>query len=138
MHNGGTYLNMEGPAFSTKAESYLYKNWGMDVIGMTNMPEARLAREAEICYSTLAMITDYDCWRLDEEEVGTVTMDLIIQNLNKNAETAKRLIKKALGEIPGKRTCACKDALKDAIITSKNLIPKKRQKDLGIIIGKYL
>jgi len=138
MHRGGTYLNMEGPAFSTMAESFLYKSWGMDVIGMTNMPEARLAKEAEICFSTLAMITDYDCWSMGEEGVGTVTIDLIIENLNKNAETAKGLIKKALKKIPEKRSCTCKDALKDAIVTQKDLIPKKRKKELDIIIGRYL
>ncbi len=138
MHNGGTYLNMEGPAFSTMAESLLYKGWGMDVIGMTNMAEARLAREAEICYSTLAMITDYDCWRMHEEDASTVTIDLIIQNLNKNAETAKKLIKKALSKIPERRDCTCKDALKFAIITKKDLMPDKRRRDLNIIIGKYL
>lgn len=138
MHNGGIYLNMEGPAFSTLAESYLYKSWGMDVIGMTNMPEARLAREAEICYSTLAMITDYDCWCLTEKDIGSVTIDLIIQNLNKNAKTAKDLIKKAFATMPEKRNCICKDALKDAIITRSDLIPEKRKRELDIIIGKYM
>ncbi|NQT06774.1 MAG: S-methyl-5'-thioadenosine phosphorylase [Candidatus Omnitrophica bacterium] len=138
MHNGGTYLNMEGPAFSTLAESLLYKSWGMDVIGMTNMAEARLAREAEICYSTLAMITDYDCWCMDEEDAPTVTIDLIIENLNKNAETAKKLIKHALKALPKEPSCACKDTLKEAIITPKDLMPKTRKRDLEIIIGKYL
>ena len=139
MHRKGTYLNMEGPAFSTIAESHLYKSWGMDVIGMTKMPEARLSREAEICYSTLAMITDYDSWRLEEEGgPSVVTIDLIIQNLNKNAETAKRLIREALKRIPDERSCPCKDTLKYSIVTRKDLIPKKRRKELDIIIGKYL
>lgn len=137
MHSGGTYLNMEGPAFSTLAESLLYKSWGMDVIGMTNMPEARLAREAEICYSTLAMITDYDCWH-QSEGTESVTIELIVQNLMKNTATAKRLIKEALRNIPDKRRCRCKDALKDAIITSKDLIPEKKKKEIDIIIGKYI
>jgi len=138
MHKKGTYLNMEGPAFSTLAESRLYKSWGMDVIGMTNMPEARLAREAEICYSTLAMITDYDCWRMEKPGAGTVTIDLIIQNLNKNAQTAKSLIKEALKKIPDERRCPCKDTLKYSIITRKDLIPEKKKRDLDIIIGKYM
>lgn len=137
MHNGGTYLNMEGPAFSTLAESNLYRGWGMDVIGMTNMPEARLARESEMCYSTLAMVTDYDCWCM-EEGVCPVSVDIIIQNLSKNVDTAKRLIKNALNKISHERTCPCKDSLRDAIITPKNLIPAKRKKDLEIIIGRYL
>jgi 5'-methylthioadenosine phosphorylase len=136
MHPGGTYINMEGPAFSTMAESYLYKSWGMDVIGMTNMPEARLAREAEICYATLAMVTDYDCWCLTEEGC-TVTVDLILENLRKNTETAKKLIREALRNIPDGRDCPCGSALKDAIVTPKQLIPKKKKRELGIIIGKY-
>lgn len=133
MHNKGTYLNMEGPAFSTKGESYLYKSWGMDIIGMTNMPEARLAREAEICYATVAFITDYDCWH---EEI--VTIDMVIKNLTRNAETAKRLIKKAVPMLSGKRDCGCKNALQYAIITDKKLIPKGVKDKLDIIIGKYI
>jgi len=135
MHLGGTYLNMEGPAFSTKAESLLYKSWGMDVIGMTNMAEARLAREAEICYATMAMITDYDCWY---EGATSVTIDLIIQNLTKNAEAAKKIIKKAIPKITDERPCGCRETLKDSIITRSELIPKTRKKDLDIIIGKYI
>jgi 5'-methylthioadenosine phosphorylase len=107
----------------------------MDVIGMTNMPEAKLAREAEICYSTLACVTDYDCWHPEHE---SVTIDMVIQNLGKNIENAKRLISLAIKNIPLKRTCACKDALKYAIITDRKLIPEKTKKDLGIIIGKYI
>lgn len=134
MHKGGTYVNMEGPLFSTKAESNLFRSWGMDVIGMTNMPEARLAREAEICYATVAMVTDYDCWH-DEEE--TVTIEMILGNLKKNADNAKRIIKEALSRITEK-PCACQESLKYAIVTQKDNIPAARKKDLAIIIGKYL
>ena len=133
MHDKGTYLNMEGPAFSTRAESYLYKGWGMDIIGMTNMPEARLAREAEICFATVAFITDYDCWH--EEEV---TIDMVIQNLTRNVETAKKLIKKVAPALSRQRDCQCQAALKDAIITDRKLIPGTTKKKLDIIIGKYI
>lgn len=135
MHNGGTYINMEGPAFSTLAESNLYRSWGMDVIGMTNMPEAKLAREAEICYSTLACVTDYDCWHPQHE---SVTLDMIIQNLLKNVENAKRIISEVIKNTGTERHCACKDNLKYAIITDKKLIPAKVKEDLDIIIGKYI
>jgi len=133
IHDKGTYLNMEGPAFSTKAESLLYKSWGMDIIGMTNMAEARLAREAEICFATVAFITDYDCWH---EEI--VTIDMVIENLTKNVETAKNLIKKTVPLLAGKRKCQCKDALKYAIVTNKKLIPDTIKEKLDIIIGKYM
>ena len=135
MHKGGTYLNMEGPAFSTLAESRLYRNWGMDVIGMTNMPEAKLAREAEICYSTIACVTDYDCWHPQHE---SVTLDMVMQNLSKNTDNAKKLLLEVIKNIAQERACACKDALAHAIVTDKRLIPKKVKKDLGIIIGKYV
>ena len=135
IHPKGTYLNMEGPAFSTRAESKLYKSWGMDVIGMTNMPEARLAREAEICYVSLAMVTDYDCWYAKEE---TVSVDLIIQNMRKNIQNAKKLIKSAITRIPQKRDCLCAQALKDAIITQVKEIPGEVRKNLDIIIGRYV
>jgi len=133
MHDKGTYLNMEGPAFSTRAESHLYKGWGMDIIGMTNMPEARLAREAEICFATIALITDYDCWH--EEEV---TIDMVIQNLTRNVETARKLIKKVVPALSRQRNCKCPTALKYAIITDKKLIPDATKKKLNIIIGKYI
>ena len=134
IHDKGTYLNMEGPAFSTRAESLLYKSWGMDIIGMTNMPEARLAREAEICFATVAFVTDYDCWH---EEM--VTIEMVMENFNKNIETARKLIKKIVPELSkGRRECSCKDALKYAIVTDKKLIPSKTRKNLDIIIGKYL
>jgi len=135
VHKGRTYVNMEGPAFSTKAESCLYKSWGMDVIGMTNMPEARLAREAEICYSTVAFITDYDAWHEGE---GEVTIDMIIANLTKNVANAKKLLKMILPKIPKKRTCACKDAMKHAIMTAPGAIPEDVKKKLELIIGKYV
>lgn len=135
MHKGGTYINMEGPAFSTLAESNLYRKWDIDVIGMTNMPEAKLAREAEICYSTLAAVTDYDSWHLEHE---SVTIDMVIKNLLKNIENAKRIICEVIKNIPLQRECACRDALKYAIITDKKLIPAEIKKDLKIIIGKYI
>jgi len=135
MHKGGTYINMEGPAFSTLAESDLYRSWGMDVIGMTNMPEAKLTREAEICYSTLAAVTDYDCWHPQFE---TITIDMVIKNLQKNVENAKKIISTVIKELPEKRTCTCKDALKHAIITDRKLIPARVKQDLDVIIGKYI
>jgi len=135
IHNAATYINMEGPAFSTLAESKLYRSWGMDVIGMTNMPEAKLAREAEICYATLAAVTDYDCWHPQHE---SVTIDMIIQNLNKNVENAKRILYAVIKNLKPARNCSCKDALKFAIVTDRKLIPGKVKKDLDIIIGKYI
>jgi len=135
VHNGGTYLNMEGPAFSTKAESLLHKSWGMDVIGMTNMPEAKVAREAEICFATVAMVTDYDAWH---EEESVVTIDMVIQNLMKNTQKAKDLIKTVIPMIADERKCECATALANAVITKSELIPEKRKKDLELIIGKYL
>ena len=135
VHGKGTYINMEGPAFSTLAESNLYRALGMDVIGMTNFAEARLAREAEICYATLAAVTDYDCWHPGHD---SVTIDMVIQNLSKNVENAKNIISIAIKNLKTQRSCACRDALKYAIITDKNLIPAKVKKDLDIIIGKYI
>jgi 5'-methylthioadenosine phosphorylase len=135
MHKGATYVNMEGPAFSTLAESNLYRSWGMDVIGMTNMPEAKLAREAEICYSTLAAVTDYDCWHPQHE---SVTVEMIISNLSKNIENAKKILSQVIENLSDQRHCPCQDALKYAIITDHKLIPSKVKKGLNIIIGKYL
>jgi 5'-methylthioadenosine phosphorylase len=135
VHEKGTYLNMEGPAFSTKAESLLYKSWGMDIIGMTNMAEARLAREAEICFATIALVTDYDAWH---EEETPVTIDMIIQNLNKNSQMAKDLIKNVVSLIPQKRECLCATALKDTLITRADVIPKEKKKELELIVGKYI
>ena len=135
VHRGGTYVNMEGPQFSTLAESKLYRTWGMDVIGMTNLQEAKLAREAEICYTTLALVTDYDSWHPGHDEV---TVDLILANLLHNAETAQRTIAEAVSRIHGPRACACKDALATAIITRPEQIPAQTKKDLEPIIGKYM
>lgn len=135
MHRGGTYICMEGPQFSTRAESNIYRGWGVDVIGMTNATEAKLAREAEICYATLALSTDYDCWHETEEDV---TVEAVIAVLMKNVETAKKIIKEAVPKIPAKRECHCKEALKNAIMTKAELIPEKTKKDLDLIIGKYI
>jgi 5'-methylthioadenosine phosphorylase len=135
VHRGGTYVNMEGPQFSTLAESRLYQSWGMDVIGMTNLQEAKLAREAEICYATLALVTDYDCWHPDHD---SVTVDLIVENLMSNARTAQRTIADAVSKLSGPRTCACKDALATAIITRPEHIPQKVKQELSLLVGKYV
>ena len=135
VHRGGTYVNMEGPQFSTLAESNLYRSWGMDVIGMTNLQEAKLAREAEICYATLALVTDYDCWHPDHD---SVTVDLIIANLMQNAATAQKTIAEAVGRLGAARTCGCKDALATAIITRPEHVPAKIKQELAPIIGKYM
>jgi 5'-methylthioadenosine phosphorylase len=135
VHRGGTYVNMEGPQFSTLAESKLYRSWGMDVIGMTNLQEAKLAREAEICYATLALVTDYDCWHPDHD---SVTVEMIIGNLLQNARTAQRAIADAVGRLPAERTCACKDALATAIITRPEHIPEQAKRDLAPLVAKYL
>lgn len=134
-HLRGTYINMEGPAFSTRAESELYRKWGMDIIGMTNMAEAKLAREAELCYCTLAAVTDYDCWYESEE---AVTVEMVLANLAKNIQNAKNILKALIPAIQAQRRCSCQEALKDAIITDRKLIPKKAREELKIIIGKYL
>ena len=135
VHRGGTYVNMEGPQFSTLAESNLYRSWGMDIIGMTNLQEAKLAREAEICYATLALVTDYDCWHPDHD---SVTVDLIVANLLQNALIAQKTIAEAIDRISGPRTCACKDALATAIITHASMVPEQIKKDLSPIIGRYM
>jgi 5'-methylthioadenosine phosphorylase len=131
---GGTYVCMEGPQFSTLAESRLYRSWGMDVIGMTNLQEAKLAREAEICYTTLALVTDYDCWHPDHD---SVTVDMIVANLTENAAMAQRIIAEAVGRVPEARTCECARALENAIITRRDAIPDKVKQDLAPIIGRY-
>lgn len=135
MHNGGTYVNMEGPAFSTLAESNLYRSWGMDVIGMTNMPEAKLAREAEICYSTLAAVTDYDCWHPSHE---SVTIEMIVKNLHRNIENSKKILSAAIKNLPPERSCDCAEALKYAILTPAKLVSQKVKNDLNILIDKYV
>lgn len=136
IHKGGTYINMEGPAFSTRAESLLYRMWGMDIIGMTNMPEAKLAREAEICFATLAMVTDYDCWY--EKCKEEVSMDIIINNMKKNTETAREIIKTVVSDMPERRDCECGSSLEHAFVTPKELFPADTRRKLNIIIGKYL
>jgi 5'-methylthioadenosine phosphorylase len=132
---GGTYLCMEGPAFSTKAESNLYRSWGMDIIGMTNLQEAKLAREAEICYVTIALVTDFDCWHESHE---TVSADMIVNNLQQNCQTAQLIITQAVKDLSDSRRCQCGEALKYALITDKNLIPNETREKLRCIIGKYL
>jgi len=134
-HRGGTYLCMEGPAFSTRAESLLYRSWGASVIGMTNLQEAKLAREAEICYATLAMVTDYDCWHLDEEPV---TVEAVISRLKQNAATAEAILDAAVKAIPAGRSCPCGSALRDALITDPSAIPSEARRRLELIIGRYL
>jgi 5'-methylthioadenosine phosphorylase len=135
VHRGGTYVNMEGPQFSTLAESNLYRSWGMDVIGMTNLQEAKLAREAEICYATLALVTDYDSWHPDHD---AVTVDMIIANLTRNAVTARNTIAEAVGRLDAARTCGCQDALATAIVTRPEDVPEQTKKELAPIIGKYM
>ena len=137
MHLGGVYINMEGPQFSTKAESRLYRSWGIDIIGMTNLAEAKLAREAEICYATIACVTDYDCWHMDETN-ETVSVEVIIQNFTKNILTAKNILKTVLPKLKADRQCACSSALENAIITRPDVIPAPAKKKLDLIIGKYV
>lgn len=134
-HMGGTYICMEGPQFSTKAESRIYRQWGVDVIGMTNMPEAKLAREAEICYSTMALVTDYDCWHETEE---IVTIEAVIATLMKNVNNARGILRKIVKSLPIERKCECATALASGIITSREHIPPGTMDDLQLIIGKYL
>ena len=135
IHKGGTYVCMEGPQFSTLAESKLYRSWGADIIGMTNLQEAKLAREAEICYTTIALVTDYDCWHPEHD---SVTVDMIIANLTQNAKTAQQIIATAVDGLPYARTCECASALKFALITRPELVPLNTKKDLGPIVGKYI
>jgi 5'-methylthioadenosine phosphorylase len=132
---GGTYVCMEGPAFSTKAESNLYRKWGMDVIGMTNLQEAKLAREAEICYVTMALVTDYDCWHDSHE---SVTVDMIVGNLIQNSRNAQTLIVQTVEDLADRGSCGCGDALKNALITDRNAIPADTIARLQHIVGKYL
>src|SRR2546428_822240 len=134
VQKGGTYLCMEGPAFSTKAESNVYRSWGMDVIGMTNLQEAKLAREAEICYVTIAMVTDYDCWHAEHD---AVTVNDIIANLMKNAANASKVVAEAVARMPEARSCKCGSALAHAIITDRKLVPESTRKKLDLLIGKY-
>ncbi len=132
---GGTYVCMEGPAFSTRAESLLHRSWGADLIGMTNLQEAKLAREAEICYVTMAMVTDYDCWHEEEE---AVTVEMLIGYLTRNSDNAKSLIRQAVRDLPERCDCVCRRALATAIITDRKLIPAETRAKLELLIGKYL
>jgi 5'-methylthioadenosine phosphorylase len=134
VHNGGAYVNMEGPAFSTRAESITNHKLGYDVIGMTNLGEAKCAREAEIAYATMAMITDYDCWKVDEAHV---TVEMIVANLLKNASQAKAILKRVIAHIPREPNCPCHDALKNAIMTDKKFWPRKTKMDLALLLKKY-
>ncbi len=135
VHKGGTYVCMEGPQFSTLAESNLYRSWGMDIIGMTNLQEAKLAREAEICYTTIALVTDYDCWHPDHDQV---TVEMIIANLMQNARTAQQVIAAAVAALPFERTCECARALEHAIITRPEAIPGATKRSLAPLIRKYI
>jgi 5'-methylthioadenosine phosphorylase len=136
VHDGGTYVCIEGPAFSTRAESELFRSWGVDVIGMTNMQEVRLAREAELCYATLAMVTDYDCWHDDEDDVSVAS---VLDNLRANSVTAAGLIRAVVAGIPERGSgCECADALKYAIITDRAEIAEHAKERLDVIAGKYL
>lgn len=135
VHRGGTYVNMEGPQFSTKAESNLYRSWGMDIIGMTNLTEAKLAREAEISYATLAAVSDYDCWHPSHD---SVTVDMILNYLNKNVVNVKTILKSAIVEVGKLKYFSASDALKFAIVTDPAAIPAKKKKELVVLIGKYI
>ena len=126
---------MEGPAFSTKAESRVYRSWGMDVIGMTNLQEAKLAREAEMCYATVAMVTDFDCWHPEHD---AVTVQEVIANLLKNSENATKVLFEVIARVPAERTCRCGSALADAVITAQDKIPLETRRALDLLIGKYL
>ena len=135
VHPQGTMVVMEGPAFSTKAESFMYRSWGADIIGMTALPEAKLAREAEMCYVTMAWVTDYDCWRQSEE---TVTVEMVVRNLEKNVATSKELLQRVIPRLGGRRDCPCASALKDAIITPREQVSEELKLKLAPIVGRYL
>ena len=134
VHRGETYICMEGPVFSTRAESNLYRSWGGGVIGMTALPESKLAREAEMCYAIIALSTDYDCWKNDEKDVS---IEIIIENLKANAKAASDFVKSVIDKIPEERTCGCGEAAKFSIITGEDLIPDRIKKDLSVFYGKY-
>lgn len=135
VHRGGTYICIEGPQFSTKAESRIYRTWGVDVIGMTAMPEARLAREAELCFAVLALVTDYDVWHLSEEPVNVAT---VIQNLQRNIQTAQAVLKELIPLLPKETTCRCGDALAQAIVTPPEAIPAEIRRRYSLLLGRYL
>ena len=133
--SGGTYINMEGPAFSTRAESHFYRQMGFDIIGMTSLPEAKLCREAELCYQGLSMVTDYDCWHESHDDVS---VDMLIGHLTANSELAKDILVQAIPEVARERSCSCSSALEYAIITNRAQIPDGVKNDLSPIVGKYL
>ena len=135
VHEGGVFLVMEGPAFSTRAESFMYRQWGADIIGMTALPEAKLAREAEICYSTLACVTDYDCWR---EATEVVTVEMVVANLKRNVATSINILRNLIPRVPMGRNCSCGSALENAILTSPDLVSEEYKAQLAPIIGKYV
>ncbi|MDW7646018.1 MAG: S-methyl-5'-thioadenosine phosphorylase [Desulfuromonadales bacterium] len=135
VHKGGTYICIEGPNFSTRAESKVFRSWGVDVIGMTNLPEARLAREAEICYATVALATDYDCWH---EEHDDVSVEAVLAIVKQNVETARKIIREAVRNLAAAPACACGEALKFAIMTNKEIIPAETREKLQVVMGKYL
>ena len=132
VHNGGTYVCIEGPQFSTRAESNVYRRWDIDIIGMTNATEAKLAREASICYATLALITDYDCWKEDEEPV---TVEAVLAIMHKNVESAQKILKKLASEFKGKRSCGCGSAAKNSVVTDPKSIPDQLKDELSILFG---
>jgi len=134
-HMGGTYICIEGPQFSTRAESLIYRSWGVDIIGMTNINEARLAREAEICYGTIALATDYDCWHHEHDDVS---VEAVIAIIHKNVATARRIIKTAVSNLMSERDCLCREALKFAIMTDRGLIPAETREKLEVVMGQYL
>ena len=135
VHPKGTYVAMEGPAFSTRAESRLYRSWGADIVGMTALPEAKLAREAEICYSIIAGVTDYDSW---QERSQPITVDVILDIQRQNIDTIRKIIKLAVARIPEKRHCDCATALKAAFVTAPKFMPPEQKEKLNLLIGKYL
>ena len=135
VHRGGTYVCMEGPAFSTRAESRIYRSWGVDVIGMTNLPEAKLAREAELCFATLALVTDYDCWHEGEEDVS---VEAVLEVLRDNADLARRAVAEVARRLPAQRECGCGDALRYAILTSPEAIPEPARQKLDLLVGRHL
>ncbi len=135
VHDGGTYVNMEGPAFSTRAESHFHRRQGWDVIGMTNLGEARCAREAEICYATMAMVTDYDCWHPGHD---AVTVEMVVQTLRQNARMAQEIVRRAVAALDAEADCACRHALATAIMTDRRAIRPAQRKKLGLLIGRYL
>jgi 5'-methylthioadenosine phosphorylase len=134
-HRGGTYLCIEGPQFSTRAESRIARQWGVDVIGMTALPEAKLAREAELCYATLAFATDYDVWHQSE---AAVTVEMVVRNLLANVAAGRQIVERALPHIPRERTCPCATALANSIITQRDRIPHEAKERLAVLVGKYL